>query len=509
MRLWLDRFTGRLTMYKLVIVCLAALGVIALALSLLGQLGGIQPLALLASAAVAIVATNASNAAVARMLRITPHMDSAMITALLVFFVMDPRLDAIGLLSIALAGVIATVSKYLIAVRGRHILNPAIVGVFVVTVIAFAGVGDFSYARWWAGTPYLLLPVAIAAFLILYRTQRLAMGAVFLAVTLGVVIVRYAATGTPVVQAVTDTLLSGPAVFFVGFMLSEPLTLPPRRWQAMLEAVLVALLMNVPFRLGIIGNSPQLALLAGNVLAFAFGQRRGITLTYLGKQQLSDTTWELSFQPDRPVRFSPGQYMELTIPHRRADFRGSRRYFSVASAPAADAPITFAITRPSKSSSFKQALLDLEPGAVVRATSVGGDFVLPRDASQPLLLVAGGIGITPFASQLAHAAARGERRDVVVAYQTSSTGTPPYASVLAESGARVVLFAPEAPSPLPEGWYYGGAGRVDGQRLAELVPDAARRRAFISGPPALVADLRRALRGLGLRRVHTDAFSGY
>ncbi|HWR85893.1 MAG TPA: oxidoreductase, partial [Rhodoglobus sp.] len=313
MRLQLDRLTGTLTMYKLVIVCLAAIGVIALVPAFLGQLGGIQPLALLASAAVAIVATNASSVAIARMLRVTPHLDSAMITALLVFFVMDPRFDLVGLLSIALAGMIASASKYLIAVRGRHILNPAVVGVFAVTIIAFAGVADFSYARWWVGTPSLLLPVAIAAFLILYRTQRLAMGAVFLAVTLGVVVVRYALSGTPVDQAVADTLLSGPAVFFVGFILSEPLTLPPRRWQAMLEAVLVALLMNVPFRVGIVGNSPHLALLAGNVLAFAFGQRRGIRLTYLGKRQLSDTTWELSFQPDRPVRFSPGQYMELTI----------------------------------------------------------------------------------------------------------------------------------------------------------------------------------------------------
>jgi ferredoxin-NADP reductase len=50
---------------------------------------------------------------------------------------------------------------------------------------------------------------------------------------------------------------------------------------------------------------------------------------------------------------------------------------------------------------------------------------------------------------------------------------------------------------------------VTGERLAEAVPDAGTRRAFISGPPALVNDLRRALRSLGARRVHTDYFSGY
>jgi ferredoxin-NADP reductase len=296
-------------------------------------------------------------------------------------------------------------------------------------------------------------------------------------------------------------------VFFAGFMLSEPLTLPPRRWQRLAEAALVALLFTVPFSVGLVTSTPQFALLAGNLLAFFAGQRRGIRLTYLGKQQLGPTTWELAFRPARPVRFRPGQYMELTIPHRRADFRGSRRYFSIASAPSDDR-ITFALTLPSKASSFKQALLELEPGAVVTGTGVGGDFALPKDASEPLLLVAGGIGITPFASQLAHATERGDKRDVVVVYATSAAGELPYRELLERSGARVVLYGPE-PTALPAGWVYGGEGRVTGERLAAAVPDAAKRRAYVSGPPALVNDLRGALRSQGAKRVHSDYFSGY
>ena len=121
----------------------------------------------------------------------------------------------------------------------------------------------------------------------------------------------------------------------------------------------------------------------------------------------------------------------------------------------------------------------------------------------------GGIGMTPFASQLAYATERGEKRDVVVVYQNSADGELPYSGLLERSGAHVVLFSPSAPSPLPANWDYAGAGRVDGDRLAVAVPDAARRRAFISGPPALVSDLKRALRSQGVRRVHSDYFSGY
>lgn len=508
MKQWLDRVTGILTMYKLVIVLLSAIGVIALVLSFFGQLG-YGPLDLLASAAVAICVTCGTSLLAAKLMRLKAHLDSALITGLLIFFVMQPKLDLLGLSGIALAGALASVSKYLFAVRGRHIFNPAAFGAFVPTMIVFTTFIGMSYGAWWVGTPFLLPAVAIGAFLVLYRTQRLTVG-----ITFAVLAVLFASTvavtqGQPIGAALSQVLLQSPIIFFAGFMFSEPLTLPPRRWQQFVEALVVAFLFTVPLPDGPLSNSPLFALLVGNLIGFAFGQRRGIRMTYLGKKELGRTTWELSFKPHRPVRFVAGQYMELTIPHRRADFRGLRRYFSISSTPSPDAPVTFAITVPEKSSSFKQALLDLEPGAIVRGTGVSGDFVLPADTKEPLLLVAGGIGITPFASQLAAATALGQKRDVTVVYANSTPGPLPYADLLEKSGARVVLYSPEAPSPLPAGWEYGGTGRVTGERLAEAVPDVASRRAFVSGPPSLVNDLRKALHSQGARRVHSDYFSGY
>ena len=508
MRRWLDRMTGMVTMYKLILSTLIALELIALVLSLFGQTS-YGPLELIVSAVVAVGLTWGASQVAARIARVTPHSESAIITGILIFFIMRPTLEPLGLAGIALAAVVAGLSKYLLAVRGRHIFNPAAFGAFVPTLIVFTTFVGLSYGLWWIGTPLLQVPVCIGAFLILYRTQRLTLGLSFIVLAGALATAVAVSGGQALGPAISQVLLQSPLVFFAGFMLSEPLTLPPRRWQQLVEVVVVAVLFAVPLPLGPVSNSPLFALLVGNLIAFFFGQRRAIRLSYLGKTQIGPTTWELSFQPSRPVRFSPGQYMELTIPHRKADFRGSRRYFSISSAPSTEGPITFAITLPSKSSSFKQALLDLEPGAVVHGTSVGGDFVLPSKTDEPLLLVAGGIGMTPFASQLAHATERGDKRDVVVVYQNSAEGDLPYSALLERSGAHVVLFSPTAPSPLPANWHYAGPGRVDGERLASAVPDAARRRAFISGPPALVSDLKRALRSQGVRRVHSDYFSGY
>ncbi|MCY7413115.1 MAG: oxidoreductase, partial [Salinibacterium sp.] len=265
MRHLLDRVTGAVTMYALAIILLGAIGVIAVALSLLGALS-YPALDLLASAAVSVGVTVGSSLVIARILRVAAHIQSAVITGLLVFFIMIPSLDPVGLLLIALTGLIASVSKYLIAVRGRHILNPASLGTFVVGVLVFSGLLPFaSFPGWWVGTSALLIPVAIGAFLVLYRTQRLVLGGVFLALVIAIGFGATLVRGGTMLDGLSLTILSSPWVFFAGFMLTEPLTLPPRRWQQLTEAAIVAVLIPIPFALGPVTNTPQLALLVGNV----------------------------------------------------------------------------------------------------------------------------------------------------------------------------------------------------------------------------------------------------
>lgn len=501
MKQWLDRRTGSITMYRLLLATLGTLTIVSLALSAFGLLP-YTPLAVLVTLAVELGVTIGSNAIMALIFRARPHPDSAIITGYLLFFLFSPSLDIAQLGGLAIAGAVASASKYVLAIRGRHVFNPAAIGAVV------AGLTGLNFAVWWAATPMLLPVVAIGAFLVLYRTHKFSMAGVFIGLSAAIIVIRMMSSGSDLGSAVVTAFTSYPIIFLAGFMLSEPLTMPPRRWQQLIIATIVAVLFAVPYSFGPVFSSPEIALVVGNLVAFAFGQRRAIRLTFTGKRLIGPATWELSFQPSRPVRFVPGQYMELTIPHRKADFRGSRRYFSVASAPTADGPITFAITVPSKSSSFKAALLGLEPGARVNGTGVGGDFTLPRDRTQPVLLVAGGIGITPFASQLAHTEAT-SGRDLTIVYVTSAAGDLPFRELLEESGFRVVLFGAEPESPIPARWSYAGPGRVTGDRLLEQVPDAASRRVYISGPPALVTELGRALRSRGVRRIHLDAFSGY
>lgn len=500
MTAWLDRVTGRVTMYRLVTLLLGITGLAALVLSLTGELF-YTPLELIASAGVALASTVVANRVFALVFRTMPHLESSIITGLILFFLFLPSLEPAELGTLALTGVLATASKYLIAVRGRHVLNPAAAGATLIAVLQLPSAG------WWVATGALLPVTLVGAFLVLYRTRRLSMGLVFVAVSATILIVRLTAAGQGVAEAASTTFASYPIIFFVGFMLSEPLTMAPRRWQQLAIAALVGVLFTVPFTIGPVFLSFEFALVLGNILAFLAGQRRAIRLSFLGKTQLTPTSWEFRFQPERPVAFRAGQYMELTVPHPRADARGSRRVFTIASPPTKDGPVAFALRTTEPGSSFKRALLVLKPGARVRGTSVGGDFLLPRDAATPVLLIAGGIGITPFVSQLQRDRAAGVDRDAVLVYTIREAEDLAFRAELGEE--RVLLLCPTQPDDLPATWRWIGAGPLSTELLRAEVPDLAARTAFVSGSPASIARARAALRGAGVRRVRTDHFTGY
>ncbi|HMH58623.1 MAG TPA: FAD-dependent oxidoreductase, partial [Galbitalea sp.] len=161
------------------------------------------------------------------------------------------------------------------------------------------------------------------------------------------------------------------------------------------------------------------------------------------------------------------------------------------------------------SSSLKKALLGLEPGEIVSATEVGGDFLLPKELTRPLLFVAGGIGITPFMSHLEQIAGAGESRDVVVLYSASSATELAYSDRLKTLGHPVLLLAPAAPKPLPKNWTYLGHGPLTADLLESAIPDAHSRAAYVSGPPAFVHVVRTLLRKAQVHSIKTDFFAGY
>lgn len=503
----LETALGRFTMYRLVLWVLAVLAAYSMLLNVLGWLTFGLP-EMLAHLALCLGLTYGSNRLLAAFFRVHPHAESSLITGLLLYFLFWPTQITAGvrlpdLAGVALACVLASASKYALAWRGRHIFNPAAAGAFL------TGLTGLNIATWWAATPAMLWLLLPGVLVVLYRVRKMLMAAIFTVVAVSIVAVELLRYGAGAGEALWQPLAQRPVLFFVGFMLTEPLTLPPRRWQQLALAAVVGLLFAIPYNLGFVANSPELALLAGNALAFAAGQRGGVRLRFEGSRPLTPTTTEFRFTPERPVRFSPGQYLELHVPHNKAagkpDGKGRRRVFSLTSAPGAP-ELRIGVGTAEPLSSAKRSLLDLQRGEELTATTVGGDFVLPRHHGSPVLLIAAGIGITPYLAQLAAGGARD--RDVVLLYLAKNAAELAYAGELENSGARIVARLADGSAP-PPFMHDAGSGRIDGDSLKALVPDIAGRDVFISGSPASVRSLRAAARAAGARRVHVDSFSGY
>lgn len=501
---------GRVSMYRLVLASLGVLTVIALALSFAGLVGP-EPLEIAVSAVVLAAACALADLLAQSVLRMPRRLESSLITAAILLFVLRPTLEPLSLAGLVLAGVVASLSKYLLAWRGRHIFNPAATGASVLTIVSIWA-PDLGSSAWWVGTPLLAAPVLVLGVLLLLRTDKLPIVAVFWVVAMTVAFVRttvqFQAVGFPVdVPAVLlQVAFSSPFLFLGAFLLSEPLTLPPRRRQQFAVAVLVGVLAGWPIALGGITLGQERALLIGNLLAFLFCLRAAVRLRLEGRRDLTPTVRELTFRATRPFAFSPGQYLELDVPHRRPDSRGTRREFSIASAPE-DLPLVRIAFKDGSQSSYKRALAAVEPGATLAVTGVWGDFVLPPRPTAPVLLVAAGIGVTPFVSQLRHLAATGQARDVVLVYVVSEASELAFRDDIVASGIPVVVFSRDAPRDLPAGWVWAGPDRVDAERLLRAVPDIAQRAAYVSGPPRLISALAPAL--ATARSLTTDAFAGY
>ncbi|WP_411373656.1 FAD-dependent oxidoreductase [Arthrobacter sp. MPF02] len=496
----LDTALGRFTMYRFVLLVLAVLAMYSLVLEVLGWLTfGIPEM--LAHLALCLGLTYASNLALAALFRVRQHSESSLITGLLLYFLFWPSFQGMDVAGVALACLLASASKYALAWRGRHIFNPAALGAFAVALTGL------NVATWWAATPAMLWLLIPGVLLVLYRTRKVLMATVFTLVATSIITVELLRAGMTAGMGVYQALAQRPVLFFVGFMLTEPLTLPPRRWQQLVLAAVVGVVFAVPYNLGFLANSPEAALLLGNLLAFLVGQRGGVKLRFAGRRKLTPSTTEFSFEPARPVRFLPGQYMELDLPHAVSDRKGRRRVFSMTSAPT-EGLVKFGVRTAEPLSAAKKVLLALKPGDELTATSVGGDFVLPRDPHRPVLLIAAGIGITPFLSHLASGGLR--ERDAVLLLLARSAEEIAYVEELRASGVRVLVRLADGSEP-PQDFtaISGGGSRLDADRLKSLVPNINDREVYISGSPASVASLRRAARAAGARRVHVDSFSGY
>src|SRR5262249_23703832 len=141
-----------------------------------------------------------------------------------------------------------------------------------------------------------------------------------------------------------------------------------------------------------------------------------------------------------------------------------------------------------------------------------GDFTLPRDPTQKLVFIAGGIGITPYRSMLKYLLDTRQRRDVVVLYANRVAHDIAYRDVLDEAqaplGANGVYTLTDT-AAIPRDWT-GQRGRITEAMVREAAPDYRERTFYLSGPSDMVKAFEHVLRRMGVsrRQIKRDFFPG-
>lgn len=156
---------------------------------------------------------------------------------------------------------------------------------------------------------------------------------------------------------------------------------------------------------------------------------------------------------------------------------------------------------------FTRKIPELKPGTPVLIDGPYGVFTSRTCACDKVLLIAGGIGITPLRSLAEDLVGTG--RDVVLIYGNRNSATLVFKNELDELAVRsagklrLVYVMSDGPA------WTGESGRVDRERIARLVPDLAARDIYLCGPPVMMKGVRSALASLGVpsARIHDERFA--
>lgn len=204
-------------------------------------------------------------------------------------------------------------------------------------------------------------------------------------------------------------------------------------------------------------------------------------LKFIRKHTESGNAVSFIFEPDQPIEWVAGQYLTITMPD--VPIGNNERTFTISSAPyEKNITITTRVT----DSDFKQRMNRLEPGEVIEADQLGGDFVWVKD-ERPKVLVAGGIGITPFRSMLKQLHEENETFVATLIYNNRDDNI-----VFQAELDQIDKIHPEF------GIHYIIGERLSGQVIADVAPRLMESLVYISGPEPMVDALEKQLIELGL-----------
>jgi ferredoxin-NADP reductase len=235
-------------------------------------------------------------------------------------------------------------------------------------------------------------------------------------------------------------------------------------------------------------------------------------VTLLGRFEVAERTMAFWFEKPPGFSFKAGQFVDVTLVNPpESDGEGDTRAFSLASAPHED---RLMVATRLRDTAFKRVLKAMDPGAAVHLEGPFGNLTLPTDSTRPTVLIAGGIGITPFRSMLLHRAHEGFPAPVCLVYSNRRPEDAPFLDELQDlqkSSPNYTFIGTMTAMEKSGRTWHGHAGKLDRDFLLKIVSGLKAPLCYVAGPPGMVHGIQTMLREAAIppKDIHTEDFAGY
>jgi ferredoxin-NADP reductase/Fe-S-cluster-containing hydrogenase component 2 len=227
---------------------------------------------------------------------------------------------------------------------------------------------------------------------------------------------------------------------------------------------------------------------------------------------VEDTTPDvrtLRFKPPAggpiPFDYLPGQFLTLLVAPRGTPVR---RSYTIASTPTWRDRIEITVKRERQGLVSRWLHDELKPGDEIEVEAPNGTFVFTGREAESVVLIGGGVGITPMMSASRYLCETGWPGRVHLVLGFRSPRDFIFRDEIDELRRRNANFEVSVVMSAPDSAWSGAVGHVDAGFLASAVPDIARHRAHVCGPPGMMAAVTTALADLGVpaAQIRTEAF---
>ncbi len=219
-------------------------------------------------------------------------------------------------------------------------------------------------------------------------------------------------------------------------------------------------------------------------------------------------TFRLTSPDGRPLPFQhlPGQYLILAL---QIDGKRVNRTYTIASPPSRSDYCEVTVKREENGLASGHLHENLREGDVINVSAPAGRFTFDGSQSKSILLIAGGVGITPLMSILRYLTDRNWQGDIHFLYCAKSPHDIIFRQELDDLDRRFPNLHLHITLTRADGADWNGPkGRISADTLKKIVPDLTAHPVYICGPASMMEPTIQLLRELGVPpdQIKSEAF---